>query len=105
MVTITQLGIDGALNADPEDSNLIVNRDPESQTLRSIWIPLAVVRDALPLFVKAQDEIMASEVSISLDGIVSTDHSTIQPLSSSPHFYLNSADVIIFDLSNCQQTI
>ena len=99
------MGIDGTLNADPEDSNLIVNCDPESQTLCSIWVPLAVVHDALPLFVKAQDEIMTSEVSISLNGIVSTDHSTIQPLSSSPHFYLNSADVIIFDLSNCQQTI
>ena len=72
-----QLDIDGALNADPEDSNLIINCDPESQTLHNIWIPLAVVHDALPLFIKVQDEIMASKVSICLNGIVNTDHSKI----------------------------
>ena len=60
-----QLGIDGALNANPKDFNLIISHDPELQTVHNIWIPLAVLRDALPLFVKVQDEIMASEVSIS----------------------------------------
>lgn len=77
MVTITQLGIYGALNADPEASNLMVNHDYESQTVHSIWIPLAVVHDALPLFIKLQDEIMNSKVSICLYGIVNADHSKI----------------------------
>ena len=39
-------------------------RNPDSGTLRNVWIPLAVVCDALPLFIKTQDEIVDDEVSI-----------------------------------------
>lgn len=42
----------------------MANRDPNSSTVRNVWIPLAVVRDALPLFIKAQDEILDDKVSI-----------------------------------------
>lgn len=63
LITCTESGIKQALDADCDINNM-ANRDPNSSTVRNVWIPLAVVRDALPLFIKAQDEILDDKVSI-----------------------------------------
>ena len=62
LVALTESGIGQAL--DDCDINDMPKCNPDSSTLHNVWIPLAVVCDALPLFIKAQDEIVDDEVSI-----------------------------------------
>ena len=62
LVALTESGIGQAL--DDCDINDIPKRNPDSSTLRNVWVPLAVVHDALLLFIKAQDEIVDDEVSM-----------------------------------------
>ena len=62
LVALTESGIGQAL--DDCDINDMPKRNPDSSTLRNVWIPLAVVCDALPLVIKTQDEIVDDEVSI-----------------------------------------
>lgn len=51
----TESGINKALEADRGATNRIAAREPQSDTRVNVSIPLAVVRDTLPLFVKPQD--------------------------------------------------
>ena len=84
----------------------MLKHDPNSGTLHNVWVPLVVVHDALPLFVKAQDKIVNDEVSIhfvyvGLSDIICyhLDNCAHQFLPLSP-CYVDGAEVIVFNLSD-----
>lgn len=66
LVTKTQSGIDEAIAADGYATNDMTPRDSKLNTSVNVWIPLSVVRDALPLFVKSIDKVETPEVCHSL---------------------------------------
>lgn len=79
LIAQAESGINKALHADPGAANRVAAHKPQSGTLRNVWIPLAVVRDALPLFVKPQD---GMPVSLLRQGIVTYTNCIIVVIAS-----------------------
>lgn len=64
LVAITQAGIESACETDGYIMSDEEVTDVSASTLHKVWIPLSMVREALPLFIQRRDRLATREVLI-----------------------------------------